>query len=74
MSKYQLEICVVGGDSEDERNIYDGDSREEMEQAMRQHDIEVTSDLDKYFSLCTWDANYCFNDYEDYEYNWEYRV
>ena len=50
-NKYELWIMVVGGDDEDERMLYKGDSRQELDQAILDANDEVINDADKYFKL-----------------------
>lgn len=66
MNKYELWIMVVGGESDDERCIYTGNSHSELDQAILSAEDEVTQDPDKYFELITPDNNYTFYDYDDF--------
>ena len=69
MNNYELWIMVVGGESDDERVIYDGDSWEELEQAVLDVEDEVQCDPDKYFELIMpygSPSNRTFYSYDDF--------
>lgn len=51
MDKFELWLCVVGGDSDDERLLYRGNDKMDLEQAVMDADEEVITDSDKYFLL-----------------------
>lgn len=71
MGKYELWLMVVGGEDDDERMLYRGDSREELEAAIQDADDEVTCDVDKYFEILTPVKNVTFNSYEEFLENQE---
>lgn len=66
MSKYELYIMVVGGDDDDERLIYQGDSLKELDDTVLKYNDEVINDLDKYFELSTESESYTFYSYSDF--------
>ena len=66
MNKYELWIMVVGGEDDDERLIYQGNSLKELDNAVLDYNEEVITDLDKYFELSTKNESYTFYSYADF--------
>ena len=66
MNKYELWIMVVGGDDEDERMIYTGNSLKELDNAVLDYNEEIINDMDKYFELSARGINYTFYSYSDF--------
>ena len=62
MDKYTLWICVVGGNNDDERILYEGNSAKELEETIFDNSEEVIHDADKYFLL----NDTTFYSYRDY--------
>ena len=44
MSDYELWICVVGGEDDDERLLYSGDDLMECERLIEEYEDEVQTD------------------------------
>ena len=65
MNKFEISICVVGGKDEDERIIYSGDNVLDLEQSIMDNELEVITDIDKYFLL----NGFTFYSYRDYRNN-----
>lgn len=51
MADYELWICVVGGEDDDERLLYSGDDLMECDRLIEEYEDEVQTDPDKYFLL-----------------------
>ena len=49
--EYTLWICVIGGEDDDERMLYEGNNFDEVEKLIIKYDDEVQTDPDKYFLL-----------------------
>ena len=65
MDKYELWIMEVGG-GEDERIIYSGGSKKELDNAILDNNDEVITNADKYFELITPLKNWTFYSYADF--------
>lgn len=69
MSEYELWLCVVGG-GDDERLLYKGEDRMELDQAIMDADEEVITDADKYFLLNDI-TFYSYRDFCNMRFLWE---
>ena len=58
--RYELYICVVGGDDDDERLICESNKMQDIDQAILNTQEEVITNADKYYML---------NDFTFYSYN-----
>lgn len=65
MDKYELWIMEVGG-GKDERIIYSGNSKNELDDAILSNNDEVITNADKYFELITPLNNLTFYSYADF--------
>ena len=63
---YELWIMIVGGDNDEERIIYNGSNKFDLEQAVLETSSEVETNIDKYYELITPDINLTFNSYYDF--------
>jgi hypothetical protein len=57
---------VAGGDDEDERILYRGDSLAELDQTILDANDEVIYNADKYFELIGPYRNHTFYSYQDF--------
>ena len=62
MNEFELWLCVISGESDNERLLYRGDDRMEVDRIINECDDEVTTDPDKYFLL----NDMTFYSYRDY--------
>lgn len=63
---FELWVCVVGGEDDDERIAYKGNRFNEVENAVLKHNDEVITDCDKYFLLNTNNGSYDFYSHNDF--------
>ena len=60
---YELWLCVVGGDDDDERLLCESDNLLDIEDAIAETEEEVITDPDKYFLI----NGMTFYSYRDFE-------